>query len=592
MKRAALLIGVKKTGGLPALNAAHDGARKMYEWARTAGFQATLLTDETTPVTVARIYEAIEQILKESVQQLLIYFGGHGVNLQFSEYWLLSGAPTNGNEAVNVAESEALARRCNVPHVIMVSDACRTAAEGIQAQSVRGGSIFPNAEPMTAEQSVDLFFATLLGSPSLEIKDKNESSGRYCAVYTEELRDALRGKYPEYLVPDATDGSQVLRPRRLKKLLATRVPARVATMLKNPYSATQSPDARITSDDDAWLARFPARPTRSPTKLEELIWLGDDATGSTDATSIEIEEPPAVPTLRTEAYNAVSQAISGNALAALDRLANAPVEGSNAMVDQVRRETAPFGRQGFESRCGFKVRGANVVFAESPTVTVEIDNEDLAVRVWIGDARSANVLLELSDGRVVILPAIASFVSTLWFEQGELRNVLYEPSFGTDRYADYQHQREELASLRSLIAASIRLSGFQLEREDAPQLTERIRMAKEFDPAMSLYAAYSYHALGNRALIRKMQSYLQANYGFTLFDVEMLSGEHLTSEKLRPDVLGLVPFLAQGWALLDAFKVRLPGAAQRLRHYIGPSLWTIFDAAALPLLRDLLRNRQ
>ena len=72
------------------------------------------------------------------------------MNVRYNEYWLLSGAPDDPQEAVKVASSVALARYCGIPHVVLVSDACRTAAESIQAQNVEGSSIFPNRNGSTS----------------------------------------------------------------------------------------------------------------------------------------------------------------------------------------------------------------------------------------------------------------------------------------------------------------------------------------------------------------------------------------------------------------------------------------------------------
>lgn len=80
-----------------------------------------------------------------TVQQLIVYFSGHGVNMSRGELWLLTGAPDDPNAAVNIARSVELARTCGIRHVAMVSDACRTAAEGIQAQSVRGPRSSPTS---------------------------------------------------------------------------------------------------------------------------------------------------------------------------------------------------------------------------------------------------------------------------------------------------------------------------------------------------------------------------------------------------------------------------------------------------------------
>ncbi|MCU7812869.1 MAG: caspase family protein, partial [Candidatus Thiodiazotropha sp. (ex Notomyrtea botanica)] len=146
MKRAAVVIGVDKTGGLPKLNDAAKGARRFAKWARAQGVDPVkVITDQRAKVTIGKVKDAVKNIVnKGNVEQLLVYFAGHGVNIRYSEYWLLSDAPDDPDEAVNVRGSALLAAYCGIPHVILISDACRTAADGIQAQFVTGGQIFPN----------------------------------------------------------------------------------------------------------------------------------------------------------------------------------------------------------------------------------------------------------------------------------------------------------------------------------------------------------------------------------------------------------------------------------------------------------------
>lgn len=104
-----------------------------------------------------------------------------------NEYWLLSGAPRNPQEAVNVCASEDLARYCGIPHVVFISDACRTAADLINAQNVTGSSIFPNEQNSEAANPVDLFFACRLGRPAHEVRDVQSAVQEFKAIYTQEL---------------------------------------------------------------------------------------------------------------------------------------------------------------------------------------------------------------------------------------------------------------------------------------------------------------------------------------------------------------------------------------------------------------------
>jgi hypothetical protein len=115
--------------------------------------------------------------------------------------------------------------------------------------------------------------------------------------------------------------------------------------------------------------------------------------------------------------------------------------------------------------------------------------------------------------------------------------------------------------------------------------------AKCSDPTLAVYAAYAYSDLGRRDLIRQMGSYMIAELGARLFDIAMLARELDGAATGRdPAVLGFAPLLSQGWALLDAYRIRLPMSLQGLREMLVPSVWTMFDARAVDPLRAAMTN--
>ena len=214
--------------------------------------------------------------------------------------------------------------------------------------------------------------------------------------------------------------------------------------------------------------------------------------------------------------------------------------------------------------------------------------EPWLVRIWpTGPAH--NTLFELEDGRALVLPALRHFIATISFEDGELRNVAYEPSANTDRWQEYMAMKDELTTLRSLIAASADVGGFRLDRADALKLADRIRFVKGVDPTMALYAAYTYHNLGRRDLIRDMQRYLREGLQMTLFDVAMMASDKSVP---REEIFPFAPLLAQGWSLIDAFGVDVSDGVSSLRRHVGTSLWTIYDKDAIPTLRTAMKGRQ
>src|ERR1700722_12333416 len=112
--RAAVVIGINKTGDLPPLRAAASGAKSIASWLQSEGFETTLLVDEEKPVLASEIFNAISIFVRRgTLNQLIVYFSGHGfLTGPGSEFWLLSNAPENPNEAVSLLESAIRAKSC------------------------------------------------------------------------------------------------------------------------------------------------------------------------------------------------------------------------------------------------------------------------------------------------------------------------------------------------------------------------------------------------------------------------------------------------------------------------------------------------
>jgi len=73
---------------------------------------------------------------------------------------------------VNVPGSIWLARNVGIPHVVVISDACRSRPNTSRLSQVQGGVIFPNESPRTPRPAVDVFYAALPGDPHLRSQRK------------------------------------------------------------------------------------------------------------------------------------------------------------------------------------------------------------------------------------------------------------------------------------------------------------------------------------------------------------------------------------------------------------------------------------
>ncbi len=279
--RALVMVGVARTGGrFPELPAVPGAVAAVRAWAAEQrvpdDLVLTFTDDDGTPVTSAAVLAGVRGLVdRGDVDQLVVYFSGHGINTGNAEFWLLTGAPEDGSQAVNVSLTSWFAERLPVRHVVLVSDACRTAASTVQELSVQGVALVPNLPPRGPAAAVDVFYACALGDPAYEVKDPAASGAAYQALFTSALVGALRGDHPALVTPGPGAGGGaaggegagggaagggagfgLVQPWPLKRALPGLVAERL-TAAHAPLDHAQTPDARLSSDPvDAWLSRL------------------------------------------------------------------------------------------------------------------------------------------------------------------------------------------------------------------------------------------------------------------------------------------------------------------------------------------------
>ncbi|WP_431838214.1 hypothetical protein [Cellulomonas sp. Y8] len=291
MARALVLVGVARTGGrFPELPAVPGAVAAVRAWAAEQGVPDDLVLaftdDDGTPVTASDVLAGVRGLVdRGDVDQLVVYFSGHGINTGNAEFWLLTGAPEDGSQAVNVSLTSWFAERLPVRHVVLVSDACRTAASTVQELSVQGVAVVPNLPPSGPAAAVDVFYACALGDPAYEVKDPAASGAAYQALFTSALVGALRGDHPALVTPGpgapaggggaaagasagvgavAGAGFGLVQPWPLKRALPGLVAERL-TAAHAPLDLAQTPDARLSSDPlEAWLSRIEPWPLAAP----------------------------------------------------------------------------------------------------------------------------------------------------------------------------------------------------------------------------------------------------------------------------------------------------------------------------------------
>jgi len=604
MIRAGIFIGVNQTGNLQKLKDAAGGAERMHQWAISQGMpdktHARLITDTGgKKVTPDEIFTAIQEIINgPGVDQLIVYFAGHGVNINRGEQWLLSDAPSNSNAAVNVSGNVENARYCGIKHVVFISDACRSAPEGLQAQNVRGSDIFPNITVTNKALPVDQFFACFLGRTAAEIKDPAVAAGNYKALYTTALLEALNGRQSSVLERLISgDPSLYVLVRKLKAYLEEAVPLQILK-LNLQYKLNQDPDAIITSDG-AWISRLdlpgggggkrssqPPEPSPNPSP----------APPSPPQLSSGWQLPAAPSNIRQVTDRLVDFAIKEQWSHIPGSLEAMPFESTvsprlgGRFFESLKVMAEPFGPEHFEAEFGIKVRGASI---EGAFANVDVEITDVVKVVNLHGASAASVLVEFDKGRGTVIPALAGFMATVTFQDEELANVTYEPSTTSHRWPDYVGNKKRVQHLRALAAAASQHGRFRLNEETGLLLAREMQQNKGLDPTLSIYAAYAYHDLQEIDRIRGMADYLKQDVGVTFFDLALL-GRQLYDRKISRSepMVPFFPMLSQGWALLDANRVKMVPALQGIEKNMKSSLWSLFDADGVKRLRDAIGSKE
>ncbi len=584
MRRALVAIGVNRTKSMfPPLRAAARGAAHLHDWAVKQGFDTKLLTDAGgQAVRLADVHDAIAAFVDKGVyDQLVLYFSGHGLlPAPDCEVWLLSGAPNNPSEAINVRESIARARTCGIDHVVVYSDACRSIPQQLQAM-LTPGAVFEMGTPRSPVPEVDTFYATLPGSPAYELPP-DQASAAHRGLLTECLLEALKGNEPSVVEPlnESVGATRVVAARPLKAYLLRAVPAAAA---KVSIKLAQSPDARVESALPKFLAELPndapALTTKGvPAKRDEkLLSLHASAPMSMSRTIEQVQERVMVP----------SRPFSKPAN--IDAIAD-PAGVRKAMSNILDAK----GRISFETRTGFTVRGVGVASAIVTGTTCDLFEEAGATQVRVQENYEEmakirpmvqrTAAIRFSDGAGVVLSVLPGYVGAVLVEDGRVVSVNYTPARGTANYHEYVDVADQLEQRRAFVAVAARNGSLRMEAGKG--VADYLRVLKRVDPTLGIYAAYAYAQAGYLEGVRSVFEYMSYEREPLPFDVAMLALQREPGAVLN--YAPGMPMLTQGWMSLGRFENIMPPPLQAARRYLKPSLWTTFMPKGMDILEPAL----
>lgn len=593
MDRAIILIGVSRVSGgfqtLRGVEAAIDG---MQAWANSQGIPPDRIirrTDRDCPVTVRQIFDDVRG-LPPTVEQVIIYFSGHGIVNARQEFWLLSEAPEVANEAVNLEGTIALARSGGITHVVFISDACRTAAPGIQLGRVTGSDIFPNITNADLERTVDVFFATSLGAPALELRHEGPAGDDYNAVYSRVLIRVLKGEVPEAI---SVDG--FIRPRKLKHVLPNLVRDELR---KEGFSllTNQTPDARVTSDDDAWISKVnpalaaadaalkaPSSPRRH--RLDRAFGSGTSTgSGARSAAWVPPESMPSGSSLEQTVIDAMHALLRDKPnLSWFYEVHLAADKHGKELLEKVW-ESEMTERPSGKRTPGIQVMGRHVARLTPSRGYVRLHQKDPGIHVLAHeDSVPFDCLLEFEDGTGTLMPAIPGYRCTLQFEGTHLNDVMFEPA---DAIALPIDMNERL--LRRVMAEATRRGVMSLDRNCAQALSMHLSSAGVRDPSMDLYAAYAFHERGDSTPIREMAQQIRDHLSFNLFDLALLSRDLIRESRRVMQPLTFTPLLAQGWAFVEALGGPWVSELRDLKAHLIDSPWSVYDRLGVAHLKEII----
>lgn len=577
--RAAVVIGVDKSGSLPVLSAAASGASAFADWLEGEGF--TVKRFVKPPVTVKPISEAIADLVgRGNLDQLVVYFSGHGFLIHGSEMWMLSGAPEDANEAVSLKESIDLARSTTIPHVVFISDACRSVPDSLQVQRVRGNLIFPN-RPSTSRRDVaiDRFLAAHAGDPAFELPVA-EAVGKFEALYTSCFLDAF--ERPQSAMVQKLDGVDVVSNWALKTYLVDEVPKRASA---KSIQLRQVPDSVVESGEKTYIGRVkPRGSTSSPPP-------------ATTPPPPPVKQATVSELAATELARAGLEPLgpSTRTLPAADAARVSAATGFGPARQSIIDAQSP---ASFESQTGFAVNGTEVTAARSSSgmdafVLPARDGGPTLIRINPQTETFASVALRFTDGSGTVVAAFKGYIGTLVVDDGRVVSVNYTPSQNNWRSSS---DFERLKDLRATVATAARFGAFRIEGDadkratNAVRLADKIRILKAIDPTLGLYAAYAYAEAGMTEQVRSVLQFMQGDLGTNVFDVAMLAGVLSAREANQSSrVVPFCPMLSQGWGWLRVRGVSLRPELEKARDHLRPALWTTFDKTGMEIIEGLIR---
>jgi hypothetical protein len=579
--RAAIVIGVDKVPPLRVLRAAAAGAHQIADWLQEEGFAVSLFVDDDDPVTFNDIYNAINDLVnRNTLEQLVVYFGGHGFLRGSTEVWLLSDGLQNPNEAINLLGSSYLSREVRISNVVFISDACRSLPSTPRTSNIHGGKIFPLKPISQKRPDIDLFYAASPGDPAYEVPSE-DSIPNHKAIYTECFRSAFRN--PDESMVRTVGGVQVVPNNKLKPYLEREVPKMA---LNSSVRLYQIPETIVTSGDDTYIGR---------TVLRSGAIDGAGKITALDVFKFELwragldilDRPEAFSAADIDKINRLSQQIGFD----LARTAFLNSQLSGLLLLGRSRSGTSIIIAGAEVAGIFSHPSVQAKIIESVSSTLT------TVDVTIKDQRAATVAIQFADKTGTVVAALSGFVCTVVLDRGGVINVSYAPSVSTPNYSSFMKERAAIVNLNTAMASAARHGVFRIDGNREARLKKgeilasRIKPFQHLDPALLLYSAYALADADIGEQVHWLHSSMQGDLQTVFFDIALLTAILSGNEKsVHEAVYPFCPMLSKGWDMLEIRDLSLPPTVKIAGNYLRPALWTTFNAEGMRVVVEGLRG--
>ena len=648
-RRAAVIVGVSTSAGLPHLASADPMARSLGAWLSTThpGYDVTVITDANGhEVTRAEIFRAIRNYVTVPARYelLLVHYIGHGLYQARNDIWMLSDLPVDRAACVSLTATLNDAKFSGIPNVVVVSDACRVLPGDVGLSEVDPSSIIPQYPEFSVETScVDYFQATGRGTPAFE----GEINGVRRSFLSHAFREAYRHPNPEMVREIVLANGAAIRvvPNRqlgdfLKAEVMRALGANDAAKSQWVVPVVPSGDAIFIAPvdtlgavgaEEAAEAEAPAPPqfevqektgstpdtvTRK-TKLEdktvrtEKPWLSDIETRSrigmdgNDAPvfgNIATSPPPTdTPPSDTMPSETPTHETEVARLLRLARRTDWPAGQDPRLRFAHPSETGAFAVANFETQTGLTLTGAAIVRAEMTGWPLPGNRAELApekgrnglsvLRLYPNASPVGELALALDDGRSLFLPVMQGYICHVALDMTGVRSLIFVPARSNWRNdATDPILSPETDRLRVLATEAMDENRFQLGSvEDAARLADATRMGKANDPILGLFAAQAYAEAALPARVREVSDYMHDDIRADLFDVRLLSNR-FWQHNIDYPVVPRCPMLTQNWALLGPRRASLPDPLARLQPFLTDALWASFTPGAADLLFDAIEK--